>query len=91
MICEIWSWPIFEILSILDIDPEFLILEPASFRSVVRCAIKYTMKTLVRRCKKNCVVIQITEDLDFFEQQYIDNFVYLGVTLGSLARIPAWL
>ena len=32
MICEIWSRPVFEILSILDIDPEFLILEPASFR-----------------------------------------------------------
>ena len=51
------------------------------------------MKTLVCRRKKNCVLI----DPDIFEQQYIDNFVYLGVplkdagsrirNLGSISKI----
>ena len=77
MICKIWSWPVFEIWSILDIDHEFLILKHALFRSVVGLAYQYTTKTLVRHRKKNCVLIHP----DIFEQQYIDNFVYLGVPL----------
>ena len=79
MTCEIWSWPIFEIFSILDITPDFLILESVPFRSVVRCANQYTTKTLVCCPQKTCVVIKSTDNPDIFEQPYVDDFVYFGV------------
>ena len=91
MIFELWSRPVFEILSILDIDPEVLILEPVSFRSIVGHANQYTIKTLVSRQKKTCDLIESTDNPNIFEQQYVDGFVYFGVPLGSLARIPVWL
>ena len=84
MICEIWSWPVFEILSILDIDPEFLILEPASFRGTPR----YTKLSIYCCSKKN---VWIYKNTRFFWWRTSVFVVYwLAHPTMNLAKGP-WL
>ena len=68
IVLKIWSRPVFDIFSILNMNPDFLILEPPSFGSVVGHANQYTMKTLVRLPPKTCVLIKSTDNPDIFEQ-----------------------